>query len=70
MTPELKKAFALIEKQTVTLDDAANFLGNGRIGVRELIKEKKIEAYLIGTEWRIVSKSLDAYAKSLIAKVG
>jgi len=69
VTPELKKAFALIEKSTVSIGEAAGFLGCGPGTVINLILKGKIEAKEVWGFYRIVSKSLDAYAKSRIEKV-
>lgn len=69
MDTNLKKAFDLINKNTVTVRFAAQFLVCARSKIFRLLKSGEIEGQKIGEDYRIVSKSLDAYAKRQIQKV-
>ena len=69
MKTELDRAFDLIAKQTVSVREAANVMGCSQSTVHELMGKRNIKAYKIGAQWRIVSKGLDDYMRSLIQKV-
>lgn len=66
---KLEQAFDLIEKETVTVDEVAEHLGYTKQNVIKLFKGGKLKGRQLDKHYRITNQSVDAFAKSKIAKV-
>jgi len=67
---ELDKAFDLLNEKTVNINFAMDFLGMSKRDVRKLCCPGVLDTYVMDDgSYRIVSKSLNAYAKSRIEKI-